>query len=124
MSDTPRKPRPNTPSRGPRNPAEEAARLLRSPPVGSAVGDEPPAGIQHVKGGHTDGETLIVGQRLVRQVGPLFDLIRHKDTQMPLTAAIYGPWGPSASSARMSREQSVTHGRQRWMGVAAPPCIA
>lgn len=91
MSDTPRKPRSNTPSRGPRNRDEEAARLLRSPPVGSAVGDEPPTGIDNVVGGRADGETPIVGQRLVRQVGPLFDLIRHKDTQMPLTAVIYGP---------------------------------
>ncbi len=99
MSDTPRKPRPNTPSRGPRNPKEEAARLLRSPPVGSAVGDEPPAGIEHVDGGRADGEMPIVGQRLVRQVGPLFDLIRHADTQMPLTAAIYGPWGSGKTTA-------------------------
>ncbi|MEQ8316939.1 MAG: P-loop NTPase fold protein [Phycisphaerales bacterium] len=96
MSNATPKPRSVRPAR---NPQEEAARLLRSPPVGSAVGDEPPAGIEYVDGGRADGEVPIVGQRLVRQVGPLFDLIRHKDTQMPLTAAIYGPWGSGKSTA-------------------------
>lgn len=108
VSEPPRQPRPSKPTRAARNPQEEAARLLRSPPVGSAVGDEPPAGIQQVKGGSSEGETLIVGQRLVRQVGPLFDLIRHTDTQMPLTAAIYGPWGSGKSTAMKWIDRMLT----------------
>ncbi len=30
---------------------------------------------------------------LARQVGPLFDILRHPKTETPFAAAIYGDWG-------------------------------
>ena len=33
------------------------------------------------------------------RVGPIYDIIRHKDTQTPMTIAIYGDWGTGKTSA-------------------------
>lgn len=33
------------------------------------------------------------------RVGPIFDIIRHPDTKMPMTIAIYGDWGMGKTSA-------------------------
>ena len=72
----------------------DADRLLATPPIGSAVSDEPPKARTR-----EENDPAFAGRHLVRQVGPLFDLIRHRDTQMPLTAAIYGPWGSGKTTA-------------------------
>ena len=36
---------------------------------------------------------------LARQVGPLFDILRHSKTKTPFAAAIYGDWGTGKTSA-------------------------
>jgi hypothetical protein len=36
---------------------------------------------------------------LYYRVGPIYDIIRHKDTQTPMTIAIYGDWGTGKTSA-------------------------
>lgn len=96
----------------------DAAWLLHSPPVASAIGDEPPTGIPTIEGGLADGEAPIAGEQLVRQVGPLFDMIRHKDTQLPLTAAIYGPWGSGKSTAMRWIDRMLKSWKQHGRRVA------
>ena len=36
---------------------------------------------------------------LARRVGPIYDILRHPDTQIPMTIGIYGDWGTGKSSA-------------------------
>ena len=36
---------------------------------------------------------------LARQVGPLFEILRHPSTETPFAAAIYGDWGTGKTSA-------------------------
>ncbi len=61
------------------------------------------------------------GFLLDAKLGALFDILRHKNTRTPITAAIYGDWGTGKSSSmrwlkdrlghwnRMSKEQRGSH---------------
>ncbi|MEQ8246075.1 MAG: P-loop NTPase fold protein [Alphaproteobacteria bacterium] len=46
---------------------------------------------------------------LARKIGPLYDMIRHPATQMPLTIAIYGDWGSGKTSAMKVLQERLAH---------------
>lgn len=46
---------------------------------------------------HPTGQTSLLG--IEAKLAPLFDIMRHKNTAMPMAAAIYGDWGTGKTSA-------------------------
>jgi hypothetical protein len=44
-------------------------------------------------------EATSEGFELCYRIGPVYDIIRHPDTKMPMTIAIYGDWGSGKTSA-------------------------
>ncbi|MCA9278383.1 MAG: hypothetical protein H6815_06965 [Phycisphaeraceae bacterium] len=77
--------------------ADPAHALIGRVPVASAVSDEPANTLRAET--KELGKQPILSDDLVPQIGPLFDMIRHHETQLPLAAVIYGAWGSGKTTA-------------------------
>ncbi|MEM9066826.1 MAG: P-loop NTPase fold protein, partial [Planctomycetota bacterium] len=73
--------------------------IIGEPPQLAALADEPVS--------RDDAAKQSVTQTLAAQMGPVYHLLRHQDTQTPLTVAVYGDWGTGKTTAMRWLEHAL-----------------
>ena len=78
-------------------------KIWNEPPIITALSDRP---LESSKV-HEDSFEL------TRSMGPILDILRHHNTETPLSIAVYGAWGSGKTSAMHWLEQGLEHWREK-----------